>query len=291
MFFGSLPSHWGSTRYRDCLPLWQSAYGSTSFVRMGSPLNPTSAFNAGRLYMVSNKLQDCSTNIYTRSSNDTTALNLSDSWVYFRLTSSTFSLLVVVVNNILHVVSNQDIIDSFSESMSKTYKFKNLGHPPLIVGMWITFTPSSLRLDQTHYIRQLGESFSQLDTTPVHYPESLYGCPDDSDYVSSTPLDTSHFSYLSLVGGLLWDTLTRPDITVAVSRAYQHSSAPTADHWRASILVLHFLITTVEHLIVYLRKVWPLVTLTLTSPMSLTNSHGMDTPFTSPNVLSDNSRK
>lgn len=83
----------------------------------------------------------------------------------------------------------------------------------------------------------------------------LYGCPDDSDYVSSTPLDTSHFSYLSLVGGLLWDTLTRPDITVAVSRAYQHSSAPTADHWRASILVLHFLITTVEHLIVYLRKV------------------------------------
>ena len=172
MFFGSLPNHCGSTRYRDCLPLWQSAYGSTSFVRMGSPLNPTSAFNAGRLYMVSNKLQDCSTNIYTRSSNDTTALNLSDSWVYFRLTSSTFSLLVVVVNNILHVVSNQDIIDSFSESMSKTYKFKNLGHPPLIVGMRITFTPSSLRLDQTHYIRQLGESFSQLDTTPVHYPES-----------------------------------------------------------------------------------------------------------------------
>ena len=129
-----------------------------------------------------------------------------------------------------------------------------------MVGMRVTFTPSSIRLDQAQYIQHLGESFRQLNAAPVHCPASLHGCLGASDCTCSSPsLDTSRFPYLSLVGGLLWVTLTRPDIAVAVSRDCQHSSAPTTAHWRATIRILRFLLTTSDHSIVYPRRTRPLV--------------------------------
>ena len=93
---------------------------------------------------------------------------LSDPCVYFKSSENLFSLLVVVVDDILHVATSRDVIDDFAAAMSQTYAFKNLGEPSLMVGMRITLSPASIRLDQAHYIKQLGESFSQLDAAPVH---------------------------------------------------------------------------------------------------------------------------
>ena len=69
----------------------------------------------------------------------------------------------------------------------------------------------------------------------------------------------SRFPYLSLVGGLLWATITRPDVAAVVSRACQHSKSPSRAHWRAAIRILRYLFTTADLAIVYHQSLRPVV--------------------------------
>ena len=54
------------------------------------------------------------------------------------------------------------------------------------------------------------------------------------------------FPYMSLLGSLLWVTLTRPDVTTVVSRVCIHGAAPTRTHRRATIRILRYLLSTCE---------------------------------------------
>ena len=150
------------------------------------------------------------------------------------------------------------IVDDFSARMSKTYAFKNLGVPSLMIGVNIVVAADSIRLNQAHYIRELATKFGQLTAAKVHCPASTHGCLDSSTCPDSEPLDTSVFPYLSLVGDLLWTTITRPDVAAVVSRACQHSKSPTRAHWRAAIRILRYLFTTADYAIVYARTLRPI---------------------------------
>ena len=166
-------------------------------------------------------------------------------------------MLIVVVDDILHIVSSKDIINDFSVRMAKTYEFKNLGVPSLMIGVNIDVTPSAIKLDQAHYIRNLAAKFGQLDAAKVKCPASIHGCLGSSRCPDSEPLDVSRHPYLSLVGGLLWATITRPDVVTVVSRACQHSKNPTSAHWRAAIHILRYLLTTVNLSLVYHTPLGP----------------------------------
>ena len=86
----------------------------------------------------------------------------------------------------------------------------------------------------------------------------MSGCLGSSTSGDSQPLDTCKCPYLSLVGGLLWVTITRPDIAAVVSRACQHSKSPTLAHWRAAIRILRFLVTTAGQSLTYPRNKRPI---------------------------------
>jgi len=183
--------------------------------------------------------------------------SLSDPCVYVKQGSEDFSMLVVVVDDILHIASSKAIINEFSVLMSKTYEFKNLGAPSLMIGINITISDADIRLNQAHYIRELAQKFGQLNAAKVSCPASVHGCLGSAPCPDSEPLDTTVFPYLSLVGGLLWVTITRPDVATVVSRACQHSKSPTRAHWRAAIRILRYLLTTVDFALVYPKSVRP----------------------------------
>ena len=108
---------------------------------------------------------------------------------------------------------------------------RSLGVPSLMIGINIVVAADKIRLNQSHYIRELTTKFDQLVVAKVHCPASTHGCLGSSTCPDSEPLDTSVFPYLSLVGGLLWATITRPDVAAVVSRACQHFKSPTRAHW------------------------------------------------------------
>ena len=175
----------------------------------------------------------------------------SDPCVYHLRRGEDFSVVAVVVDDILHAASSPAVITKFAESMSSVYSLKNLGVPSLMVGIHVTVTSSNIKLNQSHYIRQIAGTFGQLNAAPVDTPASQHGCLGDSPTSDSEPLDTTSFPYLSLIGSLLWCTITRPDISTAVGRACRHSKSPTLAHWRAAIRILRYLLSTSDLSITY----------------------------------------
>ena len=185
--------------------------------------------------------------------------SLSDPCVYYLRDDNSFSVLAIVVDDILHAATTSAAIDSFTAAMAAVYKMKNLGVPSLMVGINVKVTNAAIRLNQSHYIRQVAETFKQLAAAPALSPASQHGCLGASPSAASEVLDTSTFPYLSLVGSLLWVTITRPDVAAAVGRACRHSKAPTAAHWRAAIRILRYLLATCDLALVYPVCVRPVV--------------------------------
>ena len=64
-------------------------------------------------------------------------------------------MLAVVVDDILHAVTTSTAIDSFTAAMVSVYKMKNLGVPSLMVDINVTVNKVAIRLNQSHYIRQV----------------------------------------------------------------------------------------------------------------------------------------
>ena len=179
-------------------------------------------------------------------------------------------MLVVVVDDILHVASSKAIITEFSSLMAAEYDFKNLGVPSLMIAVNITVSKDAIKLNQSHYIRDLADKFGQLSAVKVSYPASVHGCFGSAQCPDSEPLEVSTCPYLSLVGGLLWVTITRPDVATVVSRACQHSKNPTRAHWKAAIRILRYLLTTADFALVYQRFVRP-VTVTAFADAAFAN--------------------
>ena len=177
-----------------------------------------------------------------------------DPCVYHRRDSDgTFIMLAIVVDDILLTASSPHGADAFASTMRKTYNMSDLGVPSRMVGLAINISPGAITLNQNQFIRDLASTFRQQDSNPIHTPCALGTVPE-----GDSPLLPPDNHYLSLVGSLLWATISRPDIAVAVSKACAVSQSPTRADWKAAIRILRYLLST------------PKVTLTFTRPKSLT---------------------
>ena len=122
----------------------------------------------------------------------------------------------------------------------------------------------SLTLDKSHYIRDVSAKFKQEHAHPVTSPASTSGCLGSAE-PGDSPRSRIH-TYMSLLGSLLWVTLTRPDVATVVNRACSHGSAPTMTHWRVVIRILRYyhLVCTSERGLTYVISVRPTVVSTFT---------------------------
>ena len=168
----------------------------------------------------------------------------SDPCVFFKQRGHYISILAIVVDDILHIASSQAVVDEFSRAMDGSYKMKHLGAPQFMVGIKIDMSPACIRLSQEQYIVQAAVKFGQQDAAPVHTPAHPSGCLSLASTGDSPRLDPASHPYLSLVGTLLWITITRPDVQVAVSRACSFTQGATLAHWRAALRILRYLYTT-----------------------------------------------
>ena len=65
---------------------------------------------------------------------------------------------------------------ALQELMVKEYDFKNLGVPSLMIGVNIMISDGHIKLNQSHYIRELADKFGQLSAAKVYFPDSVHGC-------------------------------------------------------------------------------------------------------------------
>lgn len=121
--------------------------------------------------------------------------------------------------------------------MDDAFSVKNLGHIKYYLGLEVCRSSTGLSLSQRKYIHDLLAEHNLLDSKPLTIPFDQHAKLNDKD----CPLLFDPAVYRSIVGKLLYLTISRPDISFSVQLLNQFMQAPRETHLKAAVRVLRYL--------------------------------------------------
>lgn len=158
-----------------------------------------------------------------------------------------YILFLVYVDDILVTGNTEAAITEFITKLGKEFSLKRLGALRYFLGIHATRNSNGLHLSQSKYIESLLKKTNMSFAKPLPTPFS--SCkPLTSKLVE--PYHNPRF-YRSIVGGLLYATITRPEIAYAVNKLSQSMQSPTEGDWSACKRVLRYLRGTTDHGLYY----------------------------------------
>ena len=124
------------------------------------------------------------------------------------------------------------------------FALKDLGSLHYLLGIEVLADSEGLLLTQSKYAKELIHKVGLANCTAVPTPmilsEKLTAAVGESlDAAAST-------CYRSIVGGLQYLTLTRPDIAFAVNKVCQFLHSPTSDHFTAVKRIQRYISGTID---------------------------------------------
>ena len=178
-----------------------------------------------------------------------------DPCVYYRKPADgLYIYIAVVVDDILVASSSRELAEELAVGLRKVYTITDLGQPRRLVGINITPVKDGIQLDQCQFVRDVAAEFKQTKCKPVSTPIA----PGSVPVGASPDLPPGH-RYLSLVGSLLWASVTRPDIAVAVSIACAKSAKPTKADLAAAIRILRYLLHSPSIKLTFVKSSAPVI--------------------------------
>jgi histone deacetylase 1/2 len=152
--------------------------------------------------------------------------------------------MLVYVDDIVIAGSSTPAVDRLVQTLAQTFPIKDLGLLEYFLGIEASYTSAGMRLTQHKYALDL------LHRAHMEGSRAVTTQMSTSDMLSrhtSDILAVDHASsYRSLVGGLQYLTLTRPDISFAVNKVCQFLAAPTTAHYEAVKRILRYVKGTVS---------------------------------------------
>ncbi|XP_023764983.1 uncharacterized mitochondrial protein AtMg00810-like [Lactuca sativa] len=152
--------------------------------------------------------------------------------------------MLVYVEDIVIVGSSQHVVDKLIHALSSSFPIKDLGRIKYFLGIEVVHNSGGIILMQHKYAsdllsRAIMENCKSV-STPMLVTEKLaqnFGTPLN---------DEETFKYRSMVGGLQYLTLTRPDIAFPINKGCQYLSKPTNVHWEAVKRILRYVKGTIS---------------------------------------------
>ena len=123
------------------------------------------------------------------------------------------------------------------------FSLKDLGSLHFFLGIQVVPTIDGLHLSQTQYIANLLKRAKMDQSNPSPTP-MITGSPLSA--TRGDPIENAT-EYRSLVGGLQYATITRPEISYSVNKLSQYMHCPLNEHWKALKRVLRYLKGTITH--------------------------------------------
>jgi histone deacetylase 1/2 len=151
---------------------------------------------------------------------------------------------LVYVDDIILISSSTLAADALIASLGKDFAVKDLGTLHYFLGLEVATHGSGLLMTQKKYsldiLRRAGMLKCKPTATPMSSTEKITA-------VDGTLLTSDEATeYRSIVGGLQYLTITRPDISYAVNRVCQYLHTPRDTHWAAVKRILRYVQSTLS---------------------------------------------
>ena len=178
----------------------------------------------------------------------------SDPCLYISNSEGELFIIAVYVDDMLLVTRNQKKMKEVKHKLSTQFEIKDLGDLHYILGVSVIQNSSekSVWIGQPAYTSTVIEKFGLTNAKPVDTPTAagskLTTATDDDELI-----DTS--LYQSAVGSLQYlSTMTRPDISFAVSNVAKFCSKPSKEHWVAVKRIMRYLKGTLNYGLLYKKS-------------------------------------
>ncbi|RVW87112.1 Oligopeptide transporter 1 [Vitis vinifera] len=178
---------------------------------------------------------------FTRSS--------ADSSLYVQTGQTEKLMVLIYVDDLIITGSNADSIAALKKKLQGKFPVKDLGPLKYFLGIEVATSRKGLFLNQRKYTIDLLRDCNMLNSKPANTP---FDSKLQLDKLGD-PLDSPNY-YQKLVGKLIYLTITRPDISFAVSLVSQHMHAPTVVHLCMVKRILRYLKKTIGRGIVMRRN-------------------------------------
>ncbi|KAG7576575.1 Ribonuclease H-like superfamily [Arabidopsis thaliana x Arabidopsis arenosa] len=167
----------------------------------------------------------------------------SEPTLYIKKQSEGDILIVCLyVDDMIYMGSSAAMVADFKDSMMKKFEMSDLGLLHYFLGLEIKQEEDGIFVSQQKYAADLLKRFNMtncnVEETPMNVNEKLQ--MDDG----TEKADPTRFR--SLVGGLIYLTHTRPDISFAVSAISRFMHSPTKQHYGAAKRLLRYVAGTTE---------------------------------------------
>jgi Reverse transcriptase (RNA-dependent DNA polymerase) len=161
----------------------------------------------------------------------------ADSSLFIKHNTNGTTVVLVYVDDIIVTGNNQIEIDCVKKDLKQKFEIKDLGKLKYFLGIEITHSQKRLFISQRKYVLDLLKETGKLGCKPAKTPIETN---IKLNIENSEPLkDINHFQ--RLVGKLIYLTVTRPNLSFAVSQISQFMHASRTPHLDAINRILRYL--------------------------------------------------
>ncbi|CAL8169564.1 unnamed protein product [Prunus armeniaca] len=152
----------------------------------------------------------------------------SDPSLFVKSTEYDLVVLLLYVDNIIIIGSNEQLIQVVISDLGSVFDVKDMGKLTYFLGLQVSYpTPGAIFVNQTKYVGDLLHKAGMTTCKTCPTP-----CKPHTQVLSTggEPLKDPTL-YRSIVGALQYLTFTKPDIAYSVNTVFQYMTNPTEVHF------------------------------------------------------------
>ncbi|KAK2991573.1 hypothetical protein RJ640_013833 [Escallonia rubra] len=151
-------------------------------------------------------------------------------------------ILLLYVDDMILTGNNNALLDEFTADLGRMFSMKDLGPLHFFLGIQVNCTPDGLFLHQSKYAGDLLQRAMMVDSKPIANPMA----PKSFSLKNKDSLFHDPTLFRSIVGGLQYLTMTRPDLSYAINVVCQHMHRPTQAAFQLMKRILRYVKGTTQ---------------------------------------------
>ncbi|KAJ9543932.1 hypothetical protein OSB04_023639 [Centaurea solstitialis] len=160
-----------------------------------------------------------------------------DKTLFIKRTKTDMLLVQIYVDDIIFGSTKDDMCKDFEELMHKKFKMSSMGELTFFLGLQVKQKADGIFINQSKYVASMLQKFGMNDAKPASTPMETH--KHLTADVEGEEVDVHN--YRSMIGSLMYLTVSRPDIMFAVCVCARYQVRPKESHLHAVKRIFKYL--------------------------------------------------